>query len=151
MAFHAYKSGTGQFCPSYSRATPLQADVVEYDTTGEYDTNTFTFTAATPGPRFFYANLLWLGVCDGSLMTPLFFLKRVGWQDYIEIAGTDLIAHEIPPTLHNQGMCLVRSVYMNEGDKIQCRPCIASGGGLNLTPAFNVQNTCNYFGGFSVT
>ena len=150
-AFHAYPSAQ-HFYPIYSRAEPMYADLVEFDRSGEYSTTEYAFVANAPKIMHFTANVLWQSLVDGAYMTPLFFIKRVGWPDYKELAGTDLIARQLAPSMHNQGQCLSRLVSLQAGDKVQCRPCIAANPGLYLTNAVSGDgiNTCNYFSGFEV-
>lgn len=153
LSFHAYPS-VAQYVDGppnpYSRATPLSCDMLEWDTTGCFDTVNFCFTANAAMVVRFHGTVLFLSPNIGA-QANVWFMKNIlpppDGSVGGEMCGDDVTVYQPAPTLYNLTARTTRLMKLDIGDRIWCVPGCNGGAQLANAVAVNGNNTCNYFEG----
>ena len=153
LSFHAYPS-VAQYINAppnpYSRATPLACDVLEWDTTGCFDTTNHCFVANAAMIVRFNAVVLFIIPVVGQQINVWFMKNTLPPPDGSiggEMGGDDMTVFQSPSANFNLTTRITRQMQLAAGDKVWCVPGCNGGGQLANAVAANGNNTCNYFEG----
>lgn len=152
-SFHAYPSAPQHIAP-YSRAVPLQADVLEVSTLtkGHYDVVNHCFVADQAVMMQFHANFLFATPPSGSEISAWLYKNVLPPPDGSstgEAAGDDVVVYQPPGVTYNVSSRVTKILSLQPGDRVWAVPGINGGG--NLTGAVSgTYDTVNYFEGVEV-